>query len=98
MSEKPIVCPDCGRPLDPVNEEVDIGVGVQTFLVAYECFEHGGICGVCFGCGVPHLDGFEHRSWCPETKKTTCAECRGKGRDFDGTPCDVCGGEGKIPE
>lgn len=62
-------CPDCGRELDVVNEEVDIGVGIQTFAVALECHEHGGICGLCYGCGVPQLDGYEHRPWCSELKK-----------------------------
>jgi hypothetical protein len=54
----------CGRDADPVYEEVDIGVGVQQFLVAWECYEHGGICGVCYGCGVPERVGSTHRSWC----------------------------------
>jgi hypothetical protein len=60
----PPLCPDCKRELDPVYEEVDIGVGVQTFLTGYECYEHGGICGVCNGCNAPQLEGHACRPWC----------------------------------
>jgi hypothetical protein len=62
----PVTCPTCGRDAEPVNEEVDIGVGIQTFLVAWECLEHGGICGVCWGCGIPDRVGETHASWCKD--------------------------------
>lgn len=61
----------CGREADPVYEEVDIGVGVQEFLVAWECPEHGGVCGVCFGCGIPDRVGQTHESWCGQHPSVT---------------------------
>ena len=61
----PVTC-SCGREADPCYEEVDIGVGVQRFLNGWECYEHGGICGTCNGCGVADRVGCTHRSWCPE--------------------------------
>lgn len=66
MREEHPKCPEpgCGKPLDPVHEEVDIEVGVQTFLTGYECPEHGGICGVCYGCNKPNLPRYEHYDWC----------------------------------
>lgn len=61
----PVTC-SCGREADPYYEEVDIGVGVQRFLTGWECYEHGGICGTCNGCGVADRPGYTHGSWCPE--------------------------------
>ena len=49
-------------------DEVDIGVGIQTFVTGWECEEHGTICGLCSGCGIACVDGAEHREWCPELK------------------------------
>ena len=62
----PVTCPTCGVVAEPVYEEVDIGVGIQRFHVAWECPEHGGICGVCYGCGIPDRVGETHNSWCFE--------------------------------
>ena len=62
----PVTCPTCGREAEPVYEEVDIGVGIQRFHVAWECREHGGICGVCYGCGIPDRVGETHASWCKD--------------------------------
>lgn len=61
----PVTCA-CGKEAEPVYEEVDIGVGIQQFLVAWECSEHGGICGVCPFCGVADRPGNKHQSWCGE--------------------------------
>lgn len=61
----------CGREADPVYEEVDIGVGIQKFLVAWECPEHGGICGTCNGCGIPDRVGETHAKWCQEKPGVT---------------------------
>ena len=61
----PVTC-SCGKKAEPCYEEVDIGVGVQQFLVGWECPEHGGICGVCPSCGVPDRPGYAHGSWCGE--------------------------------
>lgn len=66
-------CAVCGKS-EEVYEEVDIGVGIQRFLVALECPEHGGICGFCNGCGVPSLDNRPCREpwmenpWCRDRK------------------------------
>ena len=62
----PVTCPTCSREAEPVYEEVDIGVGIQRCHVAWECCEHGGICGVCYGCGIPDRVGETHASWCSE--------------------------------
>jgi hypothetical protein len=56
----------CGAEAAPTYEEVDIGVGVQRFLVGWECPEHGGICGVCSQCAVPDRPGYVHETWCRE--------------------------------
>lgn len=57
----------CGREGVPVYDEVDIGVGVQKHLVAFECLIHGGICGVAGCCGVLDRIGERHAVWCPTT-------------------------------
>lgn len=57
-------CPICRRAGDVAYEEVDIGVGIQKFAIGWDCPEHGPICGACFGCGVPMVEGVEHYSWC----------------------------------
>ncbi len=70
----PVTC-SCGRVADPYEEEVDIGVGVQRFLAGWECAEHGGICGVCFSCGVADRPDYTHQAWCREHPgKTITAE------------------------
>jgi hypothetical protein len=61
----PVICP-CGREADPYYEEVDIGVGVQRFHAGWECYEHGGLCGVCGSCGIAERPGYTHQSWCRE--------------------------------
>jgi len=61
----PVTC-SCGKAAEPSYEEVDIGVGVQRFQTGWECPEHGGICGVCSGCGVADRPGYKHAAWCPE--------------------------------
>ncbi len=58
-------CPHCKAELEGEHEEVDIGVGVQTFLVGWRC-PNG--CpfgfGVCNSCGVPELPDVVHHKWC----------------------------------
>lgn len=66
----PVTC-GCGREAEPCYEEVDIGVGVQKHLVGWECSHHGGICGVCAGCGVPDKIGYVHEPWCSESPGET---------------------------
>ena len=61
----PVTC-SCGAEAEPYYEEVDIGVGVQRFLTGWECWEHGGICGVCGSCCIADRPGYTHRSWCRE--------------------------------
>lgn len=56
-------CPSCQGSLQPIHEEVDIGVGVQKFLVGYECGECGGQLLVCNACGCV-LDHEPHTQWC----------------------------------
>lgn len=63
------ICPECGAETEAIIEEVDIGVGIQQFTVGYECLEHGGLCGICYGCGVPQMPGVECRTWCPEIRR-----------------------------
>jgi hypothetical protein len=103
----PVTC-SCGREADPVYEEVDIGVGVQSFHAGWECAEHGGICGVCGSCGVADSVGYTHQSWCREhpnetiTAETFEAEtdklrddvlARFKAATGDLAPCPICHGE-----
>ena len=57
----------CGREDDPICEEVDIGVGPQRHLVAFEYPVHGGICGVAGCCGVLDRIGERHAVWRPTT-------------------------------
>lgn len=59
----PVTC-GCGKAAEPVCEEVDIGVGVQSFQTGWACPEHGGICGVCRSCGIADRPGYTHQSWC----------------------------------
>jgi hypothetical protein len=55
-------CPKCGgADYEDRNEEVDIGVGIQTFHVGGECR----VCGpmsVCYTCGA--WDFEPHAKWC----------------------------------
>lgn len=67
----PLVKCSCGRTADPSFDEVDIGVGVQQFQIGWECSEHGGICGVCYSCGVAERVGYTHESWCQEHPNIT---------------------------
>ncbi len=60
MSE-PFTCPICRTPgATQVAEEVDIGVGTQTFVTGIECPKCGQI-PVCAMCGA--LNG-KHHKWC----------------------------------
>jgi len=77
----PVTCTTCGREAEPVYEEVDIDVGIQRFLVAWECREHGGICGVCYGCGIPDRVGETHASWCKDPGEVITAESFEAGTD-----------------
>ena len=57
-----VSCPKCGLPEAVlVEEEVDIGVGIQKFTVGWECDQCGQLT-ACTGCGVAL--GTEHREWC----------------------------------
>lgn len=59
-------CPKCGGPLEDEREEVDIGVGIQTFHIGYLCPIHGPVVSVCYGCGIPKLSGYACQAWCPD--------------------------------
>ena len=59
-------CAECGALLVADVEEVDIGVGIQTFVVGWSC-PNGCPFGfaVCGGCGIAiGAPGQEHRAWC----------------------------------
>ena len=62
----PTVTCACGAVAEPFEEEVDIGVGIQRFLTGWQCPDHGGICGVCYGCGTAEKIGYTHELWCKE--------------------------------
>ena len=62
----PTVTCACGAVAEPFAEEVDIGVGIQRFLTGWQCPDHGGICGVCYGCGTAEKIGYTHELWCKE--------------------------------
>ena len=61
MSKK-VECPKCGcKEAEEIVEEVDIGVGVQRFVVGYicpKCREFS----ICSGCGAP--EGTACERWC----------------------------------
>jgi hypothetical protein len=58
-----VSCPVCHGPTYEHAEEVDIGVGVQRFIVGYECQTCGSF-PVCNSCGVIEFPGKEHHYWC----------------------------------
>jgi len=59
---KPVLCPKCGgSEFELLQDEVDIGVGVQAFIIGGEC----SVCGqmaICASCGAWEHE--PHRSWC----------------------------------
>ena len=57
-------CPKCGKPgCVVIQDEVDIGFGVQTHVLGFECDTYGQL-EVCSFCGSP--DGVPHASFCQE--------------------------------
>jgi len=69
MHDELETCPVCKQPkcFNPWIEEVDIGVGVQTFLRGGEC-NH---CGQITKCPTCSSFTNEHESWCEDLKKLT---------------------------
>jgi hypothetical protein len=62
------ICQICKvKNLDAIREEVDIGVGIQTHILYYEC-EIDGPIENCYSCGIPK-DGRRHWGWCSELVK-----------------------------
>lgn len=59
-------CPTDGATLEPIHEEVDIGVGTQRFLSYYECPECGprAVCPTCKA-----LSGTPCEDWCESIAK-----------------------------
>ncbi len=58
-------CPRCRHPgIEVIEDEVDIGVGVQKFVRGYDCPDCGEIM-VCDACG--HVEG-AHWPWCGQMK------------------------------
>lgn len=56
-----MTCTECGSTeMVPVVDEVDIGVGIQTFTRGYEC-ACGNQVSLCDGCGRPAPG---HAKWC----------------------------------
>lgn len=57
----PFTCPVCRTPgATQVEEEVDIGVGIQKFVTGIECPKCGQI-PICAICGAPNN---KHYKWC----------------------------------
>ena len=54
-------CPKCGLEGEKLEEEVDIGVGVQKHLIGMECKNCGQMT-VCNSCG--QWDYLPHYTWC----------------------------------
>lgn len=62
-----MTCPKChSEQCEEVAEEVDIGVGVQKFVIGAECQRCGPLT-VCNGCGRWDFQRVTegHASWCP---------------------------------
>lgn len=55
-------CFICNSLMEIIQDSVDIGVGVQTFTVGYECPNHY-MFSVCNTCSVVE-DGRPHYDWC----------------------------------
>jgi len=62
MEPNKVSCPKCGFSCAiEIEEEVDIGVGIQKFITGWDC-ERCGQMGACTSCGI--AIGTEHRRWC----------------------------------
>ena len=59
-------CYQCGSTLEKLGEEVDIGVGMQTHIISYDC-RNCGMFPPCSDCGAA-LDGRPHWDWCGTIK------------------------------
>jgi len=62
-------CPGCqSDKLRVIEDEVDIGVGIQKHLIGWECEVCGHQIGACSFCGHPDFE--PHSKWCDrETTK-----------------------------
>jgi len=61
-----MTCPRCGsEDGHKLYEEVDIGLGVQTYVYGYDCPECGQVA-FCTACGA--VDG--HEAWCLDAAET----------------------------
>jgi len=57
-----VSCPKCGLPETVlIEEEVDIGVGIQKFVVGWDCDQCGRLI-ACVSCGAAL--GTQHNKWC----------------------------------
>lgn len=65
-----ITCPVCSTVLEPVYDDVDIGVGLQRFLAFYECSNCGQL-PICYGCHVVEAGDWKHETWCEANEKET---------------------------
>lgn len=64
---KQIECPICHRnDAKEMTDEVDIGVGTQTFFLGIECPDCGQLM-ACSVCGT--INGTPHREWCEMIKE-----------------------------
>lgn len=65
-----MICPRCGsKNFELIQDEVDIGVGVQTHTRGGECADCGPVacCAVCGGWEV-EKNILAHEPWCPEAQ------------------------------
>ncbi|MBI2020171.1 hypothetical protein HYS94_02010 [Candidatus Daviesbacteria bacterium] len=58
----------CSKEMDRLTDEVDIGVGIQTFTYGFECSECSRMLPACFHCGIPE-DGRQHWTGCLSLKE-----------------------------
>lgn len=56
-------CPKCKGPGELLQDEIDIGVGVQVHVIGFECPSCGQMA-VCNDCGA--WDFQPHGNWCGE--------------------------------